>query len=142
MAGQKYSPHGTTVTVDSVAVEGITNISLSGGTVGEAETTDTNSGRVREYVAGLSDSGEMTLELRHVPGAAGQTNLQTLKAAGTVVEIVITLPDSATDDTEVGTLTFDGYVSGFDWALPTAEDAAASATATIRVTGPITEAVA
>lgn len=142
MAGQKYSPHGTTVTVDSVTVEGIVNISVSGGDIGEAETTDTDSGGVREYVAGLSDSGEMTLELRHIPGATGQTNLQSLKTARTTVEIVVTLPDAATDDSQVGTLTFDGYVRTFDWELPTAEDEAGSVTCVIRATGAVTEAVA
>lgn len=142
MPGQKYSPHGTTVTVDSVTVEGIVNISLAGGDVGEAEITDTDSGGVREFLAGLSDSGEMTLELRHIPGATGQANLQTLKAARTTVEIVVTLPASATDDSTVGTLTFDGYVRTFDWELPTAEDEAGSITSVIRATGAVTEAVA
>jgi len=142
MAGQKYSPHGTGVSVDSVDIEGITNISVGGGDVGEAETTDSDSNRVREYVAGLADSGEVTIEMRHVPGAIGQANLRTLKASGAIVEAVITLPPAATDDSEIATLTFDCYVRSFDWELPTAEDAAGSATVVLRVTGAITEAVA
>jgi hypothetical protein len=142
MAGIKYSPHGATVSVDSVDIEGITNISVGGGDVGEAETTDSDSAGVREYVAGLSDSGEVTIEMRHVPGATGQANLRTLKASRAIVECEIALPPSATDDSEVGTLTFDCYVRGFDWEFPTAEDAAGSATCVLRVTGAITEAVA
>ena len=141
MPGQKFSPHGTTVAVNSVDVEGIVNIELTGGDVGEAETTDSASAGVREYVAGLSDSGELTLELRYIPGATGQLNLQTLKASRAIVEVVITLPDAATDDSDVATLTFDAYVRTFDWSLPTAEDEAGMATAVLRVTGGISEAV-
>lgn len=142
MAGQKYSPHGAGVTVDSVDVEGLTNISVGDGGVGEAETTDSDSGGVREFVAGLSDPGELTLEMRHIPGATGQTNLRTLKSSRTVVEIVVTLPASATDDSTVGTITFDGYVRTFEYELPTAEDAAGMVTCVIRKTGATVEAVA
>lgn len=142
MPGQKYSPHGTTVTVDSVAVEGLTNIGVGDGGVGEAETTDTNSGGVREFVAGLSDPGELTLEMRHIPGATGQANLRTLKASRAVVEVVVTLPASATDDSTVATITFDAYVRTFEYDLPTAEDQAGMATCVLRKTGSTVEAVA
>jgi hypothetical protein len=142
MAGQKYSAHGTTVTVDSVTVPGIISISIGGGSVGEAETTDSDSSGVREFVAGLADSGQLSLEIRHIPGHAGQANLRTLKASRAVVECVVTLPDAATDDTLVGTLTFDAYVQTFDYELPTAEDQAASATCTLRISGAVAEAVA
>ena len=141
MPGIKYSPHGTTVSVDSVDVDGLTNISIGDGGVGEAETTDSDSQGVREFVAGLSDSGELTLEMRHIPGSTGQANLRTLKASRTVVEVVVTLPDSATDNSDVGTITFDAYVRTFTYELPTAEDAAGSCTSTLRVTGAKTEAV-
>jgi hypothetical protein len=141
VAGIKFFAHGTVVSVNSVDVEGIVNISLPGGDVDEVETTDSDSNRVREYVAGLSDSGVMTMEMRYIPGATGQGNLQTLKAAGTTVENVNTLPASSTSDSDVATLTFDGYVRTFDRELPTVEGAAASATSEIRVTGAIAEAV-
>lgn len=141
MAGIKYSAHGTVVTVDSVQVTGLTSISIGGGSVGEAETTDSDSGGVREFVAGLSDSGQLTLELRHIPGDAGQANLRTLKTSRVVVEVVVTLPATATDATEDATLTFDAYVQTFDYELPTAEDQAASATCTLRISGAVSEAV-
>jgi hypothetical protein len=142
MAGQKYSAHGASVMVDSVDVEGLVNIEVGGGSTGEAETTDSDSGGVREFVAGLSDSGQLTLELRHIPGATGQANLRTLKTSREVVEVVVTLPPSATTDSLEGTLTFDAYVQTFDYSLPTAEDAAAAATCTLRISGAVVEAVA
>lgn len=141
MAGQRFSAHGATITVDSVNVEGLVSITLPDETVGEAEITASDSGGSREFLAGLSDNGELGLEMRYIPGATGQANLRTLKAARTTVEIVITLPDSATDDSAVGTLTFDGYVNGIGGSLPVAEDEAAMMTASIRVSGDITEAV-
>lgn len=141
MAGQKFSAHGTEVTVDSVKVEGLVAITLPDETVGEAEVTDSDSGGSREFIAGLSDNGELQLEMRYIPGAAGQANLRALKASRENVEIVITLPDAATDDSEVGTITFDGYVNGIGGSLPVAEDEAATMTASIRVSGEITEAV-
>lgn len=142
MAGQKYSAHGLTVSVDSVQVTGLVNVTVGGGSTGEAETTDSDSGGVREFVRGLSDSGQLSLEMRHIPGDSGQANLRTLKASGATVEIEITLPDSATDSSDVGTLTFDGFVQNFDYDLPTAEDQAAMATSNIRISGDVTEAVA
>lgn len=142
MAGQKYSAHGLTITVDSVTITGLVNVTIGGGGTGEAETTDSDSGGVREFVRGLSDSGQLSLEMRHIPGDSGQANLRTLKSAGTTVEVEITLPTSATTDSAVGTLTFDGFVQNFDYDLPTAEDQAAMVTANIRISGDITEAVA
>lgn len=142
MAGQKYSAHGLTILVDSVQVTGLVNVTIGGGTTGEAETTDSDSGGVREFVRGLSDSGQLGLEMRHIPGDTGQANLRTLKAAGTTVECEVTLPSGATDDSTVGTLTFDGFVQNFDWDLPTAEDQAAMVSANIRISGDVTEAVA
>jgi hypothetical protein len=142
MAGQKFFAHGMTITVDSVAVEGLESIELDDGEVDEVETTDSNSQRVREYVAGLGDSGELTMQLRYIPGATGQANLRTLKAAGTTVEAVITLPDSATDDSLVGTLTFDCWVRRFARSLPAVENTAAMATCVLRLTGSVAEAVA
>jgi len=130
------------VTADSVQVEGLVSIGLPDETVGEAETTDSDSGGVREFVAGLADSGELQLEMRHIPGATGQDNLRTLKASRAVVEFIITLPASATDDSTVGTVTFDGYVNGLGGELPVAEDAAAMFTASVRVSGALTHAVA
>lgn len=141
MAGQKFSAHGTTITVDSIGVEGLTAITLPDETVGEAEITDSSSAGEREFIAGLSDNGELGLEMRYIPGAAGQANLRALKVARTTIEVVITLPGSATDDSAVGTITFDGYVNGIGGSLPTAEDEAAMMTASIRVSGAITEAV-
>jgi hypothetical protein len=139
MAGIKYNAHGATVEVDGDAVEGIVSIEIGGGQTGEAEITDSTSSGVREYVAGLSDSGQLTLEMRHVPGAPGQENLRTLRASRDVVEVVVTLPASASDSAETFTLTFDAYVQSFDYSLPTAEDAAAMATCSLRVTGDVAE---
>lgn len=142
MAGIRYSAHGTTVTVNSVAVEGITSIAIGGGSAGEAETTDSDSGGIREYVRGLQDRGQLTLEMRHYPAEAGQANLRTLQAAGTTVPVVVTLPASATDDATTATLSFNAFVQTFDYNLPTAEDAAATVTAVLRVSGNIVEAAA
>lgn len=142
MAGIRYNAHGTVVTVDAIAVEGITNITIGGGQAGESETTDSDDGGIRTFVRGLQDRGTMTLEMRHYPAEAGQANLRTLQASGAEVPIVVTLPASATDDITTATLSFNAFVQTFDYNLSTAEDEAATVTSQLRVTGNITEAAA
>lgn len=142
MAGIPYNPHGTVVTVDSVQVEGVRDIQIGGGQTGEADTTDSDSGGSRSFVRGLGDNGQMTLDLVHYPAEAGQANLRTLKASGTVVAVVVTLPALATDDATTATITFNAFVQDFTWSLPTAEDEIGSAVATLRVVSDPVEAAA
>lgn len=143
MAGRRFMAHGTVVTVNSVTVSGLVSITLPDQSRGEAEITDGDSGFDREFVAGLRDNGTLSLEMRYIPGDAGQDVLRNLFDEDfPEASVVITLPPHATDDSSVATISFDGYVSALGGDLPLADDEAASFTAEIRVSGAITVAVA
>jgi hypothetical protein len=142
MAGQKFWAHGTTVTFDSVQLEGIVSIELPDETTGEVTTTDGDSGGAAEFLPGIRDQGSVTIEMRRVPGATGQASLRTARENETVAEMVITAPAKATTDSLVYTIVFDCYVSALGGALALVDEEAAAFSSTFRVTGDVTETVA
>ena len=118
----------TGVFVDLIEV---TNIELPEMTTDEVEVTHMKSpNRTREFISGLKDPGEMTLELNWIEGNATDIELNSLKASGETRGIKITFPG-------VGgaVWSFSGYVKGYK---PEASiGAAKKATVTIRVTGSV-----
>lgn len=142
MAGIPFWPHGTTVTWDGTDIEGIESIELSGSTVEEVETTDNDSGGKEETVPGKEVGGSLTLNCRMYIGEAGQSALRSAKDSGDVKEVVITLPSTATDDSTVGTFTFDAWVRNIEESLPQVAAEAAMVTFEFKVTGGVGVAVA
>lgn len=142
----KFIPHGTTVTIGSVNIGGLTGISTPDQTRGEAEQTDNASGGDREFLPGLRDNGTFSLEGRYDPEDAGQTAIRSnFQNDGCTVseEIVITPPDCATADSTVVTITFDAFVTTPPVVdLPQDADDVAMFTADFRVDGAVTVAVA
>ena len=138
----KYIGHGTAVTINSIALGGLVSVGIPEQTKGEAETTDSDSGNVREFIAGLRDSGQMEITVRHDPDDVGQQEIESNYAAAPgseIVEFVITLPDAATGSSGSRTYTFDGYVqTSLSGDLELADDVAAELTCTVRVTGAVT----
>lgn len=138
----KYIGHGTTLSINSVLIGGLVSVGVPEQTKGEAEVTDSDSGNVREFIAGLRDSGSMELTVRHDPDDAGQQEIESNYAAtpgSEIVEFVITLPDAATSNGGSRTYTFDGYVqTSLAGDLELADDTAAELTCTVRVTGAVT----
>lgn len=137
-----FFAHGLTLLFDSVEVKGITNIDLGGGERGDVEVTDNDSLGNREYVPGLRENGEITIECRYLPQDPGQIAMVANRnaASPTPVEIELTLPPGATvQGTELAYLTMQGYVKGGDTSLPTADETAASRTFVIKISGGITE---
>jgi hypothetical protein len=134
----KYVAHGTTVSINSKLIGGLTSITIPERTRGEAEITDSDSSD-REFLAGLRDPGSMKITFRHDPTDQGQQELDSNYNAAQgseVVQFVITLPVGAGSG---HTYTFDGYVSQpptGDFNL--VDDQAAELTATIRVSGAVT----
>src|SRR6185503_2722498 len=92
-----------------------------------------------ELIPGLRRGGTITLECRMIPGDDGQDALKASRVTQTVAEVVITLPPSATDDSDVATITFDAFVTGVTRNLPLVENTAASITFNLKVTGPVSE---
>lgn len=146
MAGQKFLPHGASVTFSSADVGGISDISTPTRTRGVAETTDNDSGGDREFVPGLRDGGDFSITVRWIPDDAGQaaliSNAEASFASAVPEECVITLPDQATTDSTVTTITFDAFVTSIDGSLPQTDDSPAERTFNLKVTSAVTEATA
>lgn len=142
MPGIPFWPHGTTVTWDGTDIEGIESIELAGSTVEEVETTDNDSGGKEETVPGKEVGGSLTLNCRTYIGETGQAALRSAKASGDVKEVVITLPNTATDDSTVGTFTFDAWVRNVEDSFPQVAAEPAMTTFELKVTAGVTVAVA
>ncbi len=94
-------------------------------------TTNDSTNCKREFIAGLGDEGEVTIEGNYVPDDAGQAALRT-GLGGVAKACVITLPSGA------GTLSFNGLVSRFSIQAP--HDDILTFSSTVKITGPITYA--
>ncbi len=89
--------------------------------------------RTREYIAGLIDPGEITIEMNYIAGSASDLLLRAAQAAGAVREAKISLPtDDGTWDFE-----FPAIVKGYEVTAPV--DDRMTATITLRVAGAVTE---
>jgi predicted secreted protein len=82
--------------------------------------------RTREFIAGLTDPGEAGFTMNFVPGSASDDRLLALDESGDTVEMRIVFPNNVT-------WTFDGFVSGYQPAVPV--DDKMTADVTIKVSG-------
>ena len=127
MAG--YSGFGTTLSIGGTPVAELTNI--SGPTV-SADTIDVSShgsaDAYREFVAGLIDGGEVSMEGNLTTAVAGNVIMTALNNR-IAVAVVITFPAAA----GVATWTFNGIVTGFETEAP--HDDKLGFSASIKVTG-------
>lgn len=93
----------------------------------EVEVTHYGSeGGYREFIAGLKDGGEITMNINWIPGNDTDVLLRTLHASGAVRNHRITFPNTAM-------LTFPGWIKGFERSSPL--DDRLTAAITIRVSG-------
>lgn len=131
-----YDAFGTKLrrgSATGTAVAQVTNISGPGLTADTIDVTshDSTAG-YREFLQGLKDGGEVTLDLNFDPVGATHDDvsggLLDDYDSGTAVSWVITFSDAATS-----TWAFSGIVTGFEVEAPM--DDKLSATATIKVTG-------
>lgn len=141
MAGQKFWGHGTTVTFNSVLIGGLESVEGPEESTDKVETTDSDAGGVETSVPGLTRPGSFILNCRRILGDAGQAALMAASVAKTVAEVVITYPASATDDSTVGTDTFDAWVTNITRSTPAVAGEPAMINFTLENSGAITEAV-
>lgn len=136
----KFLPHGTTVSINGIAIGGLISVSIPARTRGAAETTDSGSAFDRRFIAGLRESGSVDLSFRFDPTDTGQQQLETnygLDGSGAVKQVVITLPLTAKSPAR--TYTFDGFVTTPPSGdLDLVGDEVAIQSASIKVAGPIT----
>lgn len=111
-----------------VDVGEVTNIDVLDIDVDDIDVSSHDSpGQWREYVAGMKDGGELSMEVNYDPALHGTI----LSALATERQHRITLPDAGAAQVE-----FDGYVKGFSAGAP--HDDKLSGTITLKVTGPVT----
>lgn len=115
----------------------VTSVSLPNEQIGEVDVTHYESpGRTREYIAGFTDAGEISIEMNFVPGSATDGLIVDAKTDGLVRTFRIVTP--ADDNSQQ--YTFNGFVKGYERAVPI--DDRMTATVTIRVAGAVTQEAA
>ena len=125
---------GATPTEAFTTVAEVTNLSGPSEGLEVIDATHMESpSSYREYLPSLLDSGEITFDLNFLPAVAAQTGVRTDMLNRTKRNWQIVFTDSGTT-----TYSFAGFVTAFE---PSAQiDDKLSASATIKVTGPVTSA--
>jgi predicted secreted protein len=137
----KFWAQGTTVTISPgatpIAIGGLDGVTTPEENRGSVDLTDHDSGGWTEFIAGLRNTGTMSLEGKYDPEDAGQTALRDNFEADSpdaTVTFVITLPDGAASTSPV-TFTFSGFVTVPPTVdLPGAEDEPARFSSTVQAT--------
>ena len=115
-----------------VVVAEVTNITPPSDQVDILDATNMASpDATREFIIGLRDPGECTLEMNFVPGGAGDTKIQAVRTARVPVTCVVTFPAIAPADAV--TWPFTGTLTGYEPDMPV--DDKMTAAVTWKVTG-------
>lgn len=124
--GTQWAMHDGAATFVDVAE--VTNIDLLDIDVDDIDVSshDSPSGW-REFVAGMKDGGELSMEINYDPALHGTL----ISAVGVERQHRFTLPDAGAAQIE-----FDGYISGFQAGAP--YDDKLSATCSVKVSGAVT----
>lgn len=93
----------------------------------EIDVSNMDSGRDKEFIAGMNDNGETTIPMNYVPGSPTDVLLTEIKATGETVEIEYVLPGELTGDK------YFAFCKGYKRSTPMNE--AMTAEATFRISG-------
>lgn len=116
----------------------ILSVALPNSQVEDVEATHMASpNRRREYIAGLIDDGEGTVEMNYVPGSASDVIIRAALSDGNTRDYKVVLPVADGSTWEV---TGDCIVKGYERSAPI--DGRMTATLTIRFTGSASEVAA
>lgn len=133
--------YGTIVSVEDGASPGgffdlgeVTNVTPPNESVDQVDATHMQSpGRTREFIQGLIDPGEMSLDLNHIPGSDTDDFVVAWRVSGETRNVRITYPNNATE-------TFPAFVLGYAPQADVADKMAA--TLTLKVAGAIARGTA
>ena len=128
--------NGTALT----AIAEATSIGFPEYTADEIEVTHLLSpGRIREFISGLTDAGELAVEMNYIPGSPTDLMLQAAQKQGNTRAWKIVVSDAAGEPAWEADGT--GFVKSYSRdALEV--DSVKKATVVIRVSGDVTEAAA
>lgn len=113
-------------------IDQVVSIAGPDGSSAEIDVTALDS-TAKEFVMGLPDEGNVTLETIHDPASTQHEALRAARAAQTLKHFQIRLTDSPQS-----TYTFFAYVTGFSMNLGV--DASITASYTLRISGAVTKA--
>jgi hypothetical protein len=124
--------HGTTFSIGATAVGNI--ITIGGPDITrdplDVSTMDSTS-KFREFIPGMLDSGEITLELNYDGTAAGTGNFLSQQMTATAQTMTIVLPAQGAGGTSSWAIA--GFMTGLGQAIPF--DDKVTQTVTIKLTG-------
>jgi len=139
MSSSALTSQGMTIAVGNGAspevfttIAEVKSIDGPGGQSNEIDVTDLSS-TAKEYVLGLQDEGDITLDMNYIPSNVQHAQLRSDRAAGTQRNYRISFTDSP-----VTTWTFAARVKGF--SISNAVDNVTGLSVVLRVSGSITEA--
>jgi hypothetical protein len=128
LGGTAWTSGGTATPVTWVPIGNFKTIKGFDGKTAKLDATNLSS-QAKEYRAGLIDPGNFSFDVDVDMTDAGQLALQSNRAAATLANYKLTLPNSHT-------ATFTGFVESFPW--DGGVDKLLSATVNIIITGPVT----
>lgn len=128
LAGTPWTSGGTATPVQWVPIGNFKTIKGFDGKTAKLDATNLAS-LAKEYRAGLIDPGNFSFDVDVDMSDAGQLSLQSNRAAATLAQFKLTLPNGHT-------ATFTGFVESFPW--DGGVDKLLSATVNIIITGPVT----
>ena len=140
MSSSALTSQGMTIGLDAdgsspftyVTIAEVKSIDGPGGQTAEIDVTDLSS-TAKEFVLGLQDEGDITLDMNYIPSNAQHVQLRTLRGSGDSGNFQIAFTDSP-----VTTWTFLAKVKSF--SISNAVDNVTGLSVTLRVTGSIAEA--
>lgn len=138
----RFHAHGTTVEFASATVGQLTTITLPDRSRGDVQITVGESGFDHEFIPGIRDNGTFSIEFVLDVDDTGQQALRTnFESDQDLATVFVTLPARATSNTSV-VYRFRGYVQSFpEGELPQESADPASASATIKVSGGVTQTI-
>lgn len=116
------------------AIGEVTALSGLGTTNTLVDVTNFDSGGSREYIGGLADGQEMTVDCNYVPLDTGQDNLVGYVNAKTNVAFKLVVTDGTTTDT----YTMD--VTPISWVIGPSQENQNTISFTLKISGAITKA--
>ncbi|RJL13691.1 phage tail protein [Paracoccus siganidrum] len=112
---------GTTPTF--VEIELVGDLELPDEQIDEVEVTHMKSpGRRRQFIAGLIDSGELSIPMNYIPGSPTDTLLLEIKASGEEVILEITVGTGGTPEQ------YSAFLKGYSRTAPIDDKMTAEAT--------------
>ncbi len=125
--GLAYTSGGTATPQTNTKINGIQSFSGFDGQVSEIDTTDLDS-TAMEYISGLKDEGNFSLDVKVLHADPGQLVLRAALSAGTTKTFTLTFPDATV-------ATFNAFVRSFPVAGGVNE--LVKVTVDMRITGPV-----